>query len=191
MFLLNLLGWSESAVGISRSTKAELFGRLYQEYLPRVYQYANYRVGNRDEVEELVSIIFEKALTKFSSFDPKKASFSTWIFTIARNTITDYYRRKSRQQKYDREIELQASEPSTSLEEEVLHSEEIHKLHQCLSHLKHHERELISLKFSGDMTNREIAKITGYSESNVGTILCRALHKLREEFARWGYDKKE
>jgi len=184
LFLLNVLGRSDATL-TSRGSSDELFGRFYQQYLPRVYQYVNYRVGNRNEVEELTSIIFEKALTKFGSYDSRKAAFSTWIFSIAHNTVIDYYRERSRKQQLTKDEEFRMAEPSTSIEEEAVRSEEILKLRQCLAKLNHNEQELISLKYSGEMTNREIARITGYSESNVGTILCRAIHKLREEFARW------
>ncbi|OGN89494.1 MAG: hypothetical protein A2Z74_02480 [Chloroflexi bacterium RBG_13_46_9] len=175
---------SDSAVSTTVGT-AELFGDLYQQYLPRVYQYVNYRVGNRSEVEELTSKIFEKALSKFGSYDSRKASFSTWIFSIAHNTVIDYYRERSRKNKLANEIGKNPMTPSTSVEEAMDRLEEIIKLRQCLLKLSQVEQELISLKYSGDMANREIAKITGYSESNVGTILCRAIRKLREEFARW------
>jgi RNA polymerase sigma-70 factor (ECF subfamily) len=45
------------------------------------------------------------------------------------------------------------------------------------------------LKFSGGITNREIARVTGLSESNVGTILCRAIRKLRDDFSGWYYER--
>ena len=54
--------------------------------------------------------------------------------------------------------------------------------------MNQNEQELISLKFSGELTNREISRITGLSESNVGTILCRAVRKLRDEFMGWQKD---
>lgn len=167
---------------------AELFGKLYEEYLPRVYQYVSYRVDNRSEVEELTSIVFEKALTKFNTYNSQKAAFSTWIFTIAHNIVIDYYRKRSREQKYKEQVESGAVEPSISPEDEVVRLEEIRKLRECLSLLNRNEQEFISLKFSGEMTNREIARITGFSESNVGTILCRAIRKLRDEFVRWQHD---
>jgi RNA polymerase sigma-70 factor (ECF subfamily) len=165
--------------------KADLFGRLYEEYLPRIFQYVNYRVEDRITAEDLTSDIFKKALTNFFKYDSVKATFSTWIFSIARNTIIDYYRKRSREQKYQEETSRDISKSSESPEEEALRSEETRKLYDCLSRLTTSEQELISLKFSGEMTNREIARITGLSESNVGTILCRAVRKLRDEFSGW------
>ena len=173
---------------ISGST-AELFSRLYEQYLPRIFQYVIYRVGDRTTAEDLTSDIFNKALTNFTKYDSGKAAFSTWIFSIARNTLIDYYRGRSRKQKLQKEAEAEVLAFSTSPEEEASRSEEIRKLRECLSLLNPNERELISLKFSSEMTNREISRVTGLSESNVGTILCRAVRKLRDGFLGWQHDR--
>lgn len=74
---------------------AEVFGRLCEQYLSKVFQYVNYRVGDRTAAEDLTSDIFSKALTNFAKYDSGKAAFSTWIFSIARNTVIDYYRGRS------------------------------------------------------------------------------------------------
>ena len=161
---------------------AESFGRLYEEYVSKIFQYVSYRIGDRTAAEDLTSDIFNKALTNFTKYDAGKAAFSTWIFSIARNTVIDYYRKRSREQKLQKEAESGATVFSASPEEELSRSEEARKLHDCLSLLKPTEQELISLKFSGEMTNREISRVTGLSESNVGTILCRAVRKLRDGF---------
>ncbi len=164
---------------------AELFGGLYEQYLPKVFQYVNYRVGDRTAAEDLTSDIFNKALTNFTKYDSGKATFSTWIFSIARNTIIDYYRRRGREKKLQGEVQPKDITFSKSVEEEASRSEEIQKLHDCLTRLSPNEQELVSLKFSSEMTNREISRITGLSESNVGTIICRAVRKLRDEFSGW------
>ncbi len=46
------------------------------------------------------------------------------------------------------------------------------------------ERELVALKYGAELTNREIARMTGLSESNVGTILNRVVAKLRNEWEK-------
>ena len=175
-----------SAMG---GSAAEVFGRLCEQYLSRVFQYVNYRVGDRTAAEDLTSDIFSKALTNFAKYDSGKAAFSTWIFSIARNTVIDYYRGRSKEQKLQkREVESKSMVVSISPEEEASRSEETRKLHDCLSLLHPNEQELISLKFSGEMTNREISRITGLSESNVGTIICRAVRKLRDSFLGWQHE---
>jgi RNA polymerase sigma-70 factor (ECF subfamily) len=168
---------------------AEEFGRLYEIFLPKIYQYTRYRVADREAAEDLTSDIFNKALDGFKKFNPEKAAFSTWIFSIARNTIIDYYREHAKETKIRKDTEFDITTTSDSPEEQITRSEEIVKLQECISKLNENEQELISLKFSGGMTNREIARITDFSESNVGTILCRAIRKLRDDFSGW-YDER-
>jgi len=169
----------------STVSSAEEFGRLYEIYLPKIYQYARYRVSEKEVAEDLTSDIFNKALDGFKRFNSEKASFSTWIFSIARHSIIDYYRKHAKESKFIQSTESENSLDSDSPEEKLSRSEEIDRLRECILKLNDNEQELISLKFSGGITNREIARITGLSESNVGTILCRAIRKLRDDFSGW------
>jgi RNA polymerase sigma-70 factor, ECF subfamily len=161
---------------------ARAFSELYEQYLPRVYRYVSYRINDVQMAEDLTSIIFEKALTGFRSYSSDKASFSTWIFTIARNTLIDHYRVNRREQIVPLDPALSVSEEDSNPEETVEKNEEYRQLHKCLSKLASHEREIIALKFGAEMTNRQIAKTLGLSESNVGTILYRTVRKLRDNF---------
>jgi len=161
---------------------AEAFTELYEHYLPKVFRYINYRVGDMDLAEDLTSVVFEKALTKIDSYRSNKASFSTWLMTVARNTVIDHYRVKSRKLTISIEETLEVASEEASLEEEVIRKEELQMLDIYLGELSEQEREIISLKFGAELTNRQIAQIVRLSESNVGTMLYRAICKLRDKF---------
>ena len=171
-----------STVNEVRSTR-EVFAELYEEYLPKVFRYVRYRVNDLQVAEDLTSGVFEKALTSFSKFSSDKASFSTWIFTIARNTVIDHYRVRGRRQMVSLD-EAAIEVPSSELrpEEAVEKQEERERLRACLSELSREEQEIVSLKFGSGLNNRQIARTTGLSESNVGTKLYRAVRKLRDRF---------
>ena len=89
--MLIILTQAEMVERIGQSA-AEAFAGFYEQYLPKVYRYISYRISDTHTAEDITSAVFEKALNKFKSFSPEKASFSTWIFTIARNTLTDHFR---------------------------------------------------------------------------------------------------
>ena len=161
---------------------AQAFGELYEQYLPKVFRYISYRINDVSMAEDITSSVFEKALTKFQSYSAEKAQFSTWIFSIARNTLIDHYRVNHKNQNVSLDPSLPLPAEDMDPEEEIVQKEECLLLKKCVSRLSPHEQEIISLKFGAEMTNRQIAKSIGLSESNVGTILFRAVRKLRDNF---------
>ncbi len=173
---------------ITRST-AEAFAAFYEQYMPKVFRYLCYRVTNETLAEDLTSVVFEKALTRFKSYSSEKASFATWVFTIARNTLIDHFRVSSKETQLQTEDTLDCPENAVSPEEAVIADEERRVLQHCITRLSRQEQELISLKFGADMTNRQIAGMLGLSDSNVGVMLYRAVRKLRNDFEGWHHGK--
>ncbi len=169
----------------ARQTKSdrETFAELYEEFMPKVYRFVRYRVSDTQVTEDLTSGVFEKALVNFEKYSSDKASFSTWIFTIARNTVIDYYRARGRRRMTsleESEIVVVSKEPTPV--ETLEKQDEKARLRVCVSGLSPQEQEIISMKFGGGQNNRQIATALGMSESNVGTKLYRAVRKLRDSF---------
>ena len=157
------------------------FEELYDKYFARIYNYLRYRVLERDAADDLVSAVFEKVLDKYDSFDPERHGLEPWLFAIARNTLNDYFRRRKVRGWFtitDREENISSGE---SVEGSAQRSEENAQLLAALAKLSEAERELIAMKFTLEMTNRDIAAETGLGESNVAVILFRAMKKLKEQ----------
>ena len=169
---------------VARST-AEAFAELYEQFLPKVFRYINYRVADTHQAEDLTSVVFEKALTRFQSYDSERAAFSTWVFSIARNTVIDHYRVSRKEQTVQLDNVANVSSEKPSPEEEAAKAEELRKLQSCVAQLPQQDQEIISLKFGAEMNNRQISGMLGLSESNVGTIVYRAVRKLRDNFKGW------
>ena len=166
------------------------FTALYEEHMAYVFRYINYRIGNRNEAEDLTSVVFEKALEAFHRYDRHKAAPQTWLLAIARNTVTDYLRKSSKRKTMplDNAVGIESADPSPP--EETERREEYQQLQFCLAALPRREQEIISLKFGGELNNRQIASVIGLSENNAGTILFRAICKLRNCFKDWSNEKR-
>jgi RNA polymerase sigma-70 factor (ECF subfamily) len=160
----------------------EAFAELYEYYLPKVFRYISYQVGDVHLAEDLTSAVFEKALTRLDSYHSNKASFSTWLLTVARNAVIDHYRVRSRKVTISIEEAFKVVSEEISPEGKVIRRDELQRLETYLRELPQQEREIISFKFGAELTNRQIAKILHLSESNVGTKLYRAICKLRDKF---------
>jgi len=152
---------------------------VYSEELPRVYNYFRYRLGDDPEVEDLTAATFERAWRHRDRYRQDRAAFSTWLFTIAGNLLIDYYRQRRPSTPMD-DIVLPDGNPA--VEEQVQTRQDFAHLHRLLAGLAEREQELIALKYGADLTNREIARLTGLSEANVGTILYRVARKLGREW---------
>jgi len=156
------------------------FEEVYDKYFARIYNYIRYRVIDRGAADDLVSAVFEKVLDKYDSFDPARAPLEAWLFAIARNTLNDHFRRRKVRGSLsitDREESIVSAE---SVEGAAQKSETDALLLAAVARLEDQERELIAMKFTLGMTNRDIAAQAGLGESNVGVILFRAMKKLRE-----------
>lgn len=157
------------------------FGELYKAYSPRIKGYFLSRLNDQTIADDLVSKTFEKALNGLDSFRWQGVPFSAWLFRIARNVFFDYLR----SEKSSRKIRLDETAPTKSdlptQFEELIESEEDSLLKKALTQIPTREQEIVYLKFYEGLTNREIARIKGISETNVGTIIYRTIQKLREK----------
>ncbi|WP_366923917.1 sigma-70 family RNA polymerase sigma factor [Metallumcola ferriviriculae] len=155
------------------------FTKLYNCYFSRIYNYVHYRVSDFHTAEDLTSQIFEKLFSKLKNYQPEKAPFSTWVFSIARNTITDYYRSQTRNRVTSLDTTKELMDVDSSLDDIVAFNETQQHLRKALASLNQRERNIIALKFWSGCSNRDIARLVGISESNTGVILFRAMRRLR------------
>jgi len=163
----------------AKRTPAVGWNAVYAQELTRVYNYFRYRVGDDALAEDLTSATFEKAWRSRKRYAEDLGAFSTWLFTIARNTATDHFRRRRDTVSLDA-IAEPVGEPG--VESLIQHRQAVDRLGELLETLSPRDRELAAMKYGGDLTNRKIAELTGLSESNVGTILYRLVRKLREQW---------
>ena len=155
-----------------------MFEEIYEAQFKRVYNYISYRINNHTDTEDLVSRVFSKVIEKYGSFDPHRAALSTWIITIARNTVADYFRERQRGAALglDSIVHLASGELTDDI---VIKNEQNRALLEALNTLTARERNLIALKYGAELSSREIAEVMELSESNVGVIMFRTMKKLR------------
>jgi RNA polymerase sigma-70 factor, ECF subfamily len=154
---------------------------LYAEQLPRIYNFFRYRVGDGPEAEDLTSATFEKAWRARHRYRRDLAAFSTWLLAIARNVAIDSYRRtRTRAHVPLEEAAGVATGPTP--EEAAAQRSDFERLSRLLAALPDRNRDLLALKYGAGLTNRAIARLTGLTTSNVGTILHRTIRDLRADW---------
>lgn len=152
---------------------------VYNEQMPRIYNFFRYRFGDDQLAEDLTATTFEKAWKARERYRHDLSAFSTWLLSIARNTALDTYKG---QHSHIGLEEVMVAQEGRPVEETAERDDDFNRLAALLESLTARERELIALRYGAGLTNRAIADITDISESNVGTILYRVIQRLR---AQW------
>ena len=133
------------------------------------------KIRDPHDAEDLVSAVFMKIVQKLDSFDPAKASVSTWVYTITRNTVTDYFRTRRSMVAFE---DYMVDEAPSELTDDVLDS-----LAEALMSLKEKERDLIVLHYYSGHTLKIVAEMMGMSYINAKVIHKKALTSLQAFYA--------
>ena len=153
------------------------FESLYERTFPRVYAYVVALLRDRSAAEDVTAQAFERAYRKRRGYRAARGTPEQWIFGIARNAALDELRRRKRRANLEIDPEDIGAPAAEDYAERALRREVVRA---ALTELDGHERDLVALKFMGGLSNAEIARVLGTSESNAGTRLHRTITKLRE-----------
>jgi RNA polymerase sigma-70 factor (ECF subfamily) len=158
--------------------KSADFERLYEEHANALFGFLVYRTGDRGLAEDVVADTFERALRARRGFDRRKGSEKTWLYTIALNRLRDQVRRSGAEDRALTRLQAGVAEHDDALSLERVESRDT--VAGALEQLSDEEREAIALRFGGDLTLKEIAKLTGESMTTVEGRVYRALRKMRD-----------
>lgn len=151
---------------------------LYKEHVGRIYNYFRYRVGDSATAEDLTAATFEKAWKKRKKFRGKADKLTHWLYAIARNVANDYFRKSPNLVSLDNALTLPTE---VLMSEKVAEKLEFERLVYAIQKIPARSQEIITLKYGAGLTNRQIARQLDLTESNVGSILHRTIHKLRQQ----------
>lgn len=148
---------------------------LYAEYAEKVRGYVFGKLSNRDDAEDIVSDIFLKIYEKYPTFDESRASVSTWVYTITRNTVIDYFRA------HRICAELPDDLPDEGgVDDGLLRQESLRALGEALKRLDDRSRALIVLRYYKGMSLKDTAARLGISYAYVKVLHKEALRLLRK-----------
>jgi RNA polymerase sigma-70 factor (ECF subfamily) len=150
------------------------FEALYRSCGADVYAYVASLLRDRVAAEDVTAQAFERALRKRRSFDRARGSERAWLFGIARNAALDELRRRSRT------ASLLTDPPDEAVAADDPDADRRATVRAALASLEPRDRDLVALKFHAGLSNAEIAKVLGVSESATAMRLHRAVTKLRE-----------
>lgn len=167
----------DSLVTKAKSGDSKAFGALYEQYAPGIYRFTLLKTSSREDTEDLVHQTFLKAWDHIRYYEDTGASFQAWLYSIARNTVIDFYRTK-------KVTATLASYTRNPLEEQktLEHTEsnvEFKMLKQHIAKLTHTEQDALLLRYVEDLDHRTIAQMLQKSENATKVLIHRAIAKLK------------
>jgi RNA polymerase sigma-70 factor (ECF subfamily) len=171
------------AIRRAQQGDVRILSELYEKYHTSIYRYLYYRVGDRHTAEDLTSEVFERMLRFIGGFQPPSATFTAWLFQIARNLATDHYRRNGGKQQV--ELEEQMGDSKNDPDRAIERSLTGETLQQALSRLTEDQRDVIILRFVAEIPIAEAAQALSKTEDAIKGLQRRALIALRRTLNEW------
>ena len=132
------------------------------------------RVQRRADAEDLCADVFEKIYRRFDAYDSEKAALGTWIFTIARNTVIDYFRKSKPSEELDDNMA-----DDKEVDDQLLDGETLDELAAALQQLPQELQDIVVLVYYDGKPLTEVARMMRLSYGAVKLRHQKALMLLR------------
>ena len=151
---------------------------LYEDYYDRIANYVYVRIGDKNEAEDIASEVFLKALKSIKSYEEQGIPMQAWLFKIAHNMVVDHLRKVSKIKTVSLDtIEVKdENDPAETAEMQIT----IESIKKTMEQLTPDQREVLQLRFFGELSSREVADIMKKTDGSVREMQSSALAKLRQ-----------
>jgi RNA polymerase sigma-70 factor (ECF subfamily) len=163
---------------------SEAFGKLYDEYVGRIYNYIYYRTGNQHDAEDLTARVFFRAMRHITNYQDRGLPFSAWLYRIAHNLVANWHRDNSRRQEVALEDDYRLNSGGDLPETSLLRTEEQAALLEVIRDMPEDRQQLLVLKFVEHLSNAEIGLIMDRTEGAIKSLYHRTLTSLRTEMRK-------
>ncbi len=161
---------------------AAAFAELYDRHYEAIHRYIFFRVGNAATAEDLTSEVFVRLVEKIDHFTYQGRPLLAWLYTIARNLVTDHHRRKGRATMLplDESLKADTTQPEQAADQMLKQRH----LTEVLEGLTEGQRQVIILKFFEGLDNKTVAQIMNKSVGAVKALQHRGLASMRRILER-------
>jgi RNA polymerase sigma-70 factor (ECF subfamily) len=163
----------------ARQGDHEAFAQLYESHFDKIFRYLVLKIRNQAEAEDMTQQVFVKAYESIGSYRWQGVPFTAWLFRIAHNQMVDYVRKQSKKPTVSLDESLPIMD-DTDIEHEVETKIEMEKVVLATKKLTKAQREVISLRFAGELSIAEAAKTMRKSEGAIKALQHSAILALRK-----------
>lgn len=164
-------------VRLSQQGDQEMFARLYDVYMERIYRYVYFRVADDELAEDITSQVFLKVWEKLDTYQAGQSPFMAWLYRIAHNAVIDHYRTKKVSISLDDASPVELSH-TDDVDEKLDMQIRSQELREALRELTDEQQQVLLLKFVGGLSTSEIAEQLGKQQGAVRALQMRGLQGL-------------
>ena len=150
---------------------------IYDRLYPSVFRYIYFRVADQETAEDLAAEVFVRMVQRMGAYEQGEHPILAWLYTIARNLLTDHYRLQGQALHLPLEEDLIAGEINLPAQAAESHQDR-DCLAKALEYLTEEQRQVIILKFVEDREIAEVAAVLGRNERAIRSLQHRALAAL-------------
>jgi len=158
------------------------FDVLYNRYFSRIYGYIRLQVASDEDADDLTQQVFLQALAALPNYRIRSTPFAAWLFRIARNVVVDFRRRRRSTVAWDALPEIAQPASDEDPEAAAVRRETALRVRALLADTDPAKREVLALRFTGELKIREIAHVLGRTETSIKTEIRRTLRALKERY---------
>jgi RNA polymerase sigma-70 factor (ECF subfamily) len=164
-------------VGMHRDRSA--FRLVFEHFAPRIRAYLLGRLGSGSAVDDVVQDVMLTLWNKAAVFDPKKASASSWVFTIARNRMIDHIRQGSTKARYEADSMREIPPDAPQADELMMRNEDVVRVSEALRGLPQEQAEILELSYRAGLTHQEISVQLSVPLGTIKSRIRLAMKKLK------------
>ncbi|NJD59861.1 MAG: hypothetical protein C3F13_12165 [Anaerolineales bacterium] len=163
------------------------FGELYELHASGIYRYLYAHLNDSMDAEDLTGEVFLKAWQSLPKYTERGIPFRAFLNKIARNALVDHYRRNNlTDPKAPDELDGYKADENPEIGEIISEKVEHRRILHTLSQIRPDYREVLTLRFIGELSPEETARVMKRSTGAVRVLQHRALAALREELDKVG-----
>ena len=176
-------------MALAAEGRQDAFSKLFDKYKRPIMNYVYGMVKDLHKAEDITHDVFLKAFTNAHKYDPSK-KFTTWLWTIAKNTTIDSIRKKKEILAEDMGKNNDNGESSTFLENvssedtpidiQLIERSDKEVVRKCIDSLSESQKESITMRIFSEMSYQEIGEIINKTESAVKSLINRAKEALKD-----------
>ena len=166
-----------SLVSLAREGDRKAYGKIFRLCYKDIYDYVSRRVGNREDVEDLVMQVFAKGLVAVAGYEERGYSVKAWLYRIAHNAVVDHWRSSGTTVGSE---DLPETASDVDVEGLIASRDELDGLYKELVSLPTAQAEVLVLRFIEDMSVREAAMILDKKEVTIRALQFKGINNLRK-----------